>query len=246
MFVEPLGNLDRAAHLGISMQPLPTLLKGRDLSAAGIDPGPQMFRNPVGRSFGMIPWHSGRVDLEGMGSNLNHVFLHPYNVSTPLIPDSYYTVVVRVTDNDGLVSRDTCTVEIIGQVDTPKNTGDSSSSGSSLGSLSEIVSPPIIGGIVFLVLIIGGVGYYVMTRNDDMPYVQPPKSKQPVSGSVFMDSVVPEVSPVKERKVVERKVVTDVMTIECPECSAQMDVPNISGLQHVQCSECGLEGEFEI
>ena len=39
---EPLGNLDRAVHLGISMEPLPILLKGRDLSAAGVDPGPQM------------------------------------------------------------------------------------------------------------------------------------------------------------------------------------------------------------
>ena len=188
-------------------------------------------------------FNSSTGDIDSVDFAGSSFATHSYNV-TP--DDSYYTVVVRVTDNDGLVSRDTCTVEIIEQVDTPKNTGDSSSSGSSLGSLSEIVSPPIIGGIVLLVLIIGGVGYYVMTRNDDMPYVQPPKSKQPVSGSVFMDSVVPEVSPVKERKVVERKVVTDVMTIECPECSAQMDVPNISGLQQVQCSECGLEGEFEI
>ena len=168
---------------------------------------------------------------------------HSYNV-TP--DDSYYTVVVRVTDNDGLVSRDTCTVEIVEQVDTPKDAADTSSSSSSLGSLSEIASPPIIGGIVLLVLIIGGVGYYMLTRNDDTPYVPPPKSKKPVSGSSFMDSVVPEVSPVKERKVVERKVVTDLMTIECPECSSQMDVPNVSGMQHVQCSECGLEGEFEI
>ena len=168
---------------------------------------------------------------------------HSYNV-TP--DDSYYTVVVRVTDNDGLVSRDTCTVEIVEQVDTPKDAADTSSSSSSLGSLSEIASPPIIGGIVLLVLIIGGVGYYMLTRNDDTPYVPPPKSKRPVSGSSFMDSVVPEVSPVKERKVVERKVVTDLMTIECPECSSQMDVPNVSGMQHVQCSECGLEGEFEI
>ena len=167
---------------------------------------------------------------------------HSYNV-TP--DDSFYTVVVRVTDNDGLVSRDTCTVEIIEKADTSKDKSDSSSSDSSLGSLSEIASPPIIGGIVLLVLIISGVGYYMMTKNDATPYVPSPKPK-PVSGSGFMESVVPEVSPVKERKVVERKVVTDVMTIECPECSSRMDVPNVSGLQRVQCSDCGLEGEFEI
>lgn len=39
---EPLGNLDRAVHLGISTEPLPALLQGRDLSGAGVDPGPQM------------------------------------------------------------------------------------------------------------------------------------------------------------------------------------------------------------
>ena len=167
---------------------------------------------------------------------------HSYNVTSD---DSFYTVVVRVTDNDGLVSRDTCTVEIIEKTDTSKGTSDSSSSGSSLESLSEIASPPIIGGIVLLVLTIGGIGYYMMTKNDAPPYIPPTKPK-PVSGSGFMESVVPEVSPVKERKVVERKVVTDVMTIECPECSSRMDVPNVSGLQRVQCSECGLEGEFEI
>ena len=39
---EPLANLDRAAHLGIAMEPLPTLIKGRDLSTAGVDAGPEM------------------------------------------------------------------------------------------------------------------------------------------------------------------------------------------------------------
>ena len=167
---------------------------------------------------------------------------HAYNI-TP--DDSYYTVVVRVTDNDGLVSRDTCTVEIIEQSETPTSTDGSSSSGSSLGAITEIASPPVIVGIVLLVFIIGGVGYYMMTRDNQTPYVPPPKP-EPVSGSGFMESVVPEVSPVKERKVVERKIVTDTMTIECPECSARMDVPNVSGMQQVQCGECGLEGEIEL
>ena len=150
-----------------------------------------------------------------------------------------------MTDNDGLVSRDTCTVEIIEQSETPTSTDGSSSSGSSLGAITEIASPPVIVGIVLLVFIIGGVGYYMMTRDNQTPYVLPPKP-EPVSGSGFMESVVPEVSPVKERKVVERKIVTDTMTIECPECSARMDVPNVSGMQQVQCGECGLEGEIEL
>ena len=38
----PLVNLDRAAHLGIATEPLPVLLKGRDLNALNVQPGPHM------------------------------------------------------------------------------------------------------------------------------------------------------------------------------------------------------------
>ena len=165
---------------------------------------------------------------------------HSYN-STPV--DSYYTVVVRVTDNDGLVTRDTCTVEIV-QPTTPSSSGDSSSSGGALGSISEIATPPVIAGIGLVILIIGAVAFYMMRRDDYIPYV-PPKTA-PVTGAAYMESLVPEVSPVRERKVVKRKVVTETMTVECPECSARMDIPNISGAQQIQCSECGLEGEIEL
>ena len=73
----------------------------------------------------------------------------------------------------------------------------------------------------------------------------PPKA-EPVSGSEFMESVVPEPSPVKERRVRKRKVVRETMTIECPECSARMDIPKVSGTQEIRCSECGLEGEIDL
>jgi len=43
-----------------------------------------------------------------------------------------------------------------------------------------------------------------------------------------------------------REVVTETMTVECPACSARMDIPNISGAQQIQCPECGLEGEIEL
>jgi hypothetical protein len=165
---------------------------------------------------------------------------HSYN-STPV--DSYYTVVVRVTDNDGLVTRDTCTVEIV-QPKTPSSSGDSSSSGGALGSISEIATPPVMAGIGLVLLIIGAVAFYMMRRDDYIPYV-PPKAA-PVTGAAYMESLVPDVSPVRERKVVGRKTVTETMTIECPECSARMDIPNISGSQQIQCSECGLEGEIEL
>ena len=165
---------------------------------------------------------------------------HSYN-STPV--DSYYTVVVRVTDNDGLVTRDTCTVEIV-QPKTPSSSGDSSSSGGALGSISEIASFPVMAGIGLFLLIIGAVAFYMMRRDDYIPYV-PPKAA-PVTGAAYMESLVPDVSPVRERKVVGRKTVTETMTIECPECSARMDIPNISGAQQIQCPECGLEGEIEL
>ncbi len=160
---------------------------------------------------------------------------HSYN-STPV--DSYYTVVVRVTDNDGLVTRDTCTVEIV-QPTTPSSSGDSSSSGGALGSISEIATPPVIAGIGLVILIIGAVAFYMMRRDDYIPYV-PPKAA-PITGAAYMESLVPEVSPVREGKVV-----IETMTVECPECSARMDIPNISGAQQIQCSECGLEGEIEL
>ena len=138
------------------------------------------------------------------------------------------------------MTRDTCTVEIV-QPKTPSSSGDSSSSGGALGSISEIASFPVMAGIGLVLLIIGAVAFYMMRRDDYIPYV-PPKAA-PVTGAAYMKSLVPDVSPVRERKVVD---VTETMTVECPECSARMDIPNISGAQQIQCSECGLEGEIEL
>ena len=39
---DALRNLDRAVHLGISTEPMPVLLKGRDLTALGVEQGPRM------------------------------------------------------------------------------------------------------------------------------------------------------------------------------------------------------------
>ena len=39
---DALRNLDRAAHLGVSTEPMPVLLKGKDLNALGVAPGPGM------------------------------------------------------------------------------------------------------------------------------------------------------------------------------------------------------------
>ena len=159
-------------------------------------------------------------------------------------PDYSYLVVVRVTDDDGLVARDTCTVTIV--ADSTTNTGKSQSGNN---SESELPISLIAGAGLLLVIAIGGAAFYMSRRNDYITSYEPPVKSEPVSGSEYMGSVVPEVSPVKERRV--RKVVKsatppplETMTIECPECSAHMEIPKISGTQQIQCSECGLEGEI--
>ena len=161
-------------------------------------------------------------------------------------PDSSYLVVVRVTDDDGLVARDTCTVTIV--ADSTTNDGKSSSGNNSESELP--VDPLIAGAGLLLAIVIGGTVFY-MSRRDDFEAYEPPAKTEPVSGSEFMESVVPEVSPVKERRVRKKKLVKsatapslETMTIECPECSAHMEIPKISGTQQIQCSECGLEGEI--
>ena len=185
-------------------------------------------------------FNSSTGDIDSVDFKGADFATYSYNY-TP--PDASYLVVVRVTDDDGLVARDTCTVSII--EDSTKATDKSSSSGNSLGSISEIVSPVAIMGILLVIVAIGAAVFYISRREDSSPY-EPPAKVAPVSGSKFMDSVVPEVSPVKERRVRKRKVVRETMTIECPECSARMDIPKVSGMQQIQCSECGLEGEIEL
>ena len=184
-------------------------------------------------------FNSSTGDIDSVDFKGAEFATHAYNF-TPL--DSTYLVVVRVTDDDGLVARDTCTISII--EDTSQTTSESSSE-NSLGSISEIATPPVIIGILLIIGSIGAALFYMNKREESSAYELPSKP-EPVSGSEFMDSVVPEVSPVKERRVRKRKVVRETMTIECPECSAQMDIPKVSGTQEIQCSECGLEGEIEL
>jgi len=172
------------------------------------------------------------VDFEGSG-----LATHTYNQT---IPGLDYLVVVRVTDNDGLTSYDTCqqTVEEDQIGDVSK---DSSSGG---GSISEIASPSVIGGILLVVIIVGGGLFYMMRDNDDYLYSSPSLSKTS-SRADYMSSIEPEVSPVKERRILDNEMI-DTTVVECPECSAQIDVPSVSGSQALQCPDCGLEGEIEL
>jgi WD40 repeat protein len=186
-------------------------------------------------------FNSSNGDIDSVDSTGSAFATHSYN-STSL--DSDYLVVLRVTDDDGLTSRDTCTVTII--EDTSSVTPKQDSSNDGLNSISEIASGPVLIGLVLILILGASVGLYLWSRdNQDTAYL-PPSKPESISGSEYMASLSPQVSPVKERRVMKRKVVTETMTIECPECSSRMDIPKITGTQQIECSDCGLEGEIDL
>jgi len=62
------------------------------------------------------------------------------------------------------------------------------------------------------------------------------KSSIPASKPIFSDRrETPVFTPQNE-----------LTTIECPGCSAQMEVPILGAMQKVTCDECGTSGEIEI
>ena len=174
---------------------------------------------------------SSTGDIDSVDSTGSAFATHSYNY-TPI--DSDFLVVLRVTDDDGLTSRDTCTVTVIEEtsiVEPEKSQPNSDG----LGSISEIANGPVLIGILLIVIIGAGVGVYIWNKEDQNTGYLPPSKPASISGSEYMGSVVPQVSPVKERRVKKRKVVTETMTIECPECSSRMDIPKISGSQQIKC-----------
>ena len=185
---------------------------------------------------------SSTGDIDSVDSTGSAFATHSYNY-TPI--DSDFLVVLRVTDDDGLTSRDTCTVTVIEEtsiVEPEKSQPNSDG----LGSISEIANGPVLIGILLIVIIGAGVGVYIWNKEDQNTGYLPPSKPASISGSEYMGSVVPQVSPVKERRVKKRKVVAETMTIECPECSSRMDIPKITGTQQIKCSDCGLEGEIDL
>ena len=186
-------------------------------------------------------FNSSNGNIDSVDSTGSAFATHSYN-STP--PDLDFLVVLRVTDDDGLTSRDTCTVTII---EEPSSiTPEASSSDKGLGSISVMADAPVLIGLVLIVIVGASIGLYVWNRDDQDTSYLPPSKPESKSGSEYMESLVPQVSPVKERRVAKRKVVTETMTIECPECSSRMDIPKITGTQQIKCSDCGLEGEIDL
>ena len=206
----------------------------------------ELLFNTIKKSPGKIvkyewDFDSSNGDIDSVDLTGSAFATHSYN-STPIDSD-YFLVVLRVTDENDLISRDTCTVTII---DDNSVTPESTSEGGGLGSISEIASTPVLIGI-FLIVMVGAVaGLYIWNRDSQDTSYLPPSKPEPMSGSEYMGAVVPQTSPVKERRVKKRRVVTETMTIECPECSSRMDIPKISGTQQIECSDCGLEGEIDL
>jgi len=64
--------------------------------------------------------------------------------------------------------------------------------------------------------------------------------------AVKVDQTPPPQRSKRRRKRVRRKPAAELVTIECPGCSARMQVPRRDGPQVVECDACGLTGELEL
>ena len=72
--------------------------------------------------------------------------------------------------------------------------------------------------------------------------------------SIWQDSYYQ--STAKNKKKVNKKVIPKMKvvkpkeekttTIECPDCSAIIEIPDVPGMQEVECPECGIKGEIEL
>ena len=127
--------------------------------------GEELLFNTVKTSPGKIveyewDFDSSNGDIDSVDLTGSAFATHSYN-STPIDSD-FFLVVLRVTDENGLISRDTCPVTII---DDTSVTPESRSEGGGLGSISEIASTPVLIGI-FLIVIVGAVaGIYLWNRD---------------------------------------------------------------------------------
>ncbi|MDC0161337.1 hypothetical protein OAI71_00555, partial [Marine Group III euryarchaeote] len=129
----------------------------------------------------------------------------------------------------------------------------SSSSNKDAGLSSKITTAGGLLGIAILLLGIGGLVFYFSRDNFDT-YSAPStstslKSTSESSSLASSTSEEEKVNPAK-RKVMRKRVVSreisEMMTVECPECSSQIKIPKISGSQQLKCPDCGLEGEIDI
>ena len=78
-----------------------------------------------------------------------------------------------------------------------------------------------------------------------MPVAAPSTNSSPSPLIEEEQEEKPRKKTVRKRKVVSQSI-SEMMTVECPQCSSQIEIPKISGSQQLQCPDCGLEGEIDI
>lgn len=152
----------------------------------------------------------------------------------------FYNIVLRVTDNDSLSSTVNCVVFMSEPAPpaTPGGAGGSGGFSLDLGEVAGIPATTLLAGTLLLVLLmVGGTWFMTRERAPPPPLVAPTPLPPPAAAP----------SPIKRRKKrVRRKAVAETVTIECPGCSARMEVPKSGGMQTVECDSCGLSGEMEL
>ena len=171
---------------------------------------------------------------------------HSYNSTSE--DEDGYLVVIKVTDNDGLTATNSCRIPVLEESSTESGI---SSSGDD-GIASKLTTTGGLLGIAVVLLGIGGLVFYF--NRDSFDTYSPPDvstpSKTTTESSSFASTNTEEVKKPTKRKVMRKRVVSkeipEMMTVECPQCSSQIEIPKISGSQQLMCPDCGLEGEIDI
>ena len=171
---------------------------------------------------------------------------HSYNSTSE--DEDGYLVVIKVTDNDGLTATNSCRIPVLEESST--ESGISSSGDDSIAS--KLTTTGGLLGIAVVLLGIGGLVFYF--NRDSFDTYSPPDvstpSKTTTESSSFASTNTEEVKKPTKRKVMRKRVVSkeipEMMTVECPQCSSQIEIPKISGSQQLMCPDCGLEGEIDI
>ena len=171
---------------------------------------------------------------------------HSYNSTSE--DEDGYLVVIKVTDNDGLTATNYCRIPVLEESST-----DTDSSSDDGGIASKLTTDGGLIGIAIALIGIGGLVFY-FNRDSFDTYspsdVSPPSKTTTESSSFASTNTEEEVRKPTKRKVMRKRVVSkeipEMMTVECPQCSSQIEIPKISGSQQLKCPDCGLEGEIDI
>ena len=169
---------------------------------------------------------------------------HSYNSTSE--DEDGYIVVIKVTDNNGLTATNSCRIPVVGESST---TPDSSSSNEG-GIVSKLTTTGGLLGIAIVLIGIGGLVFYF--NRDSFDNYSPPDistpSKTTTEESSFASTNSDEERKPTKRKVMRKRIVNkgipEMMTVECPQCSSQIEIPKISSSQQLKCPDCGLEGEI--